>query len=79
MRIPKIDRARRNALKAATLMGAFLSTSCLPEQAPGRGGNSGNSGNSGTAAKTAIVVAMAKTATVVRAATLAVFALRGAR
>ena len=47
MRIPKIDRARRNALKAATLMGAFLLTSCLPEQTPGRGGNSGNSGDSG--------------------------------
>jgi hypothetical protein len=43
--VSKLVRARRNALKAATLMGAFLSTSCLPEQAPGRGDNSDNSGS----------------------------------
>jgi hypothetical protein len=45
--VSKFVRSRRNALKAATLMGAFLSTSCLPEQAPGRGDNSGSNRNSG--------------------------------
>ena len=43
--VSKFVRSRRNALKAATLMGAFLSTSCLPEQAPGRGDNSDNRGS----------------------------------
>ena len=49
-RSPKIDRARRNALKAGTLMGAFVAASALHWQAsaaPGNGnGNNGN-GNGG--------------------------------
>jgi hypothetical protein len=43
----KVDRARRNALKAASLVGAFLATSALHGQAtaaPGGNGN-GNNGN----------------------------------
>ena len=43
----KVDRARRNALKAASLVGAFLATSALYGQAtaaPGGNGN-GNNGN----------------------------------
>ena len=46
-RTAKIDRARRNALKAASLVGAFLATSALHGQAtaaPGGNGN-GNNGN----------------------------------
>ena len=53
-RTPKIDRARRNALKAASLMGAFLATGALHRQAAGQGrnnqgqnGNNGQGGNSG--------------------------------
>jgi hypothetical protein len=42
----KFVRARRNALKAAALMGAFLSTSCLPDQAPSQGRDDGNKGSS---------------------------------
>jgi hypothetical protein len=45
-RTPKIDCARRNALKAATLVGAVLATGCL-HGAPGQGRNNGNNGNSG--------------------------------
>lgn len=53
----KIDRARRNALKAASLVGAFLVTTTLHRQASaapggngngrGNGGANGNGGNSG--------------------------------
>ena len=44
----KFIRARRNVLKAATLMGAFLATSCLPDQAPSQGNNNGNNSNNGS-------------------------------
>ena len=48
-RTPKVDRARRNALKAAGLVGAFLATASLHNMAsaaPGNGnGNGGNNGN----------------------------------
>ena len=44
----KFIRARRNALKAATLMGAFLATSCLPDQAPSQGNNNWNNSNNGS-------------------------------
>lgn len=40
-RTPKIDRARRNALKAAALVSAFLATSALHEQATAAPGNNG--------------------------------------
>jgi hypothetical protein len=49
----KVDRARRNALKAASLLGAFLATGALHRQAsaaPGGNGNgngNGGNGNSG--------------------------------
>lgn len=46
-RNPKIDRARRNALKAATLVGAFLATGCLPDQQAGQGRNSSSNGRTG--------------------------------
>ena len=49
-RAPKIDRARRNALKAASLVGAFLATAALHRQAsaaPGGNGNGGTNGNGG--------------------------------
>jgi hypothetical protein len=42
---PKIDRARRNALKAASLVGAFLATSALHTQAAGQSSGNGNNGN----------------------------------
>jgi hypothetical protein len=45
-RTPKIDRARRNVLKAASLVGAFLATSALHSQASAAPGNNGN-GNGG--------------------------------
>ena len=39
-RTPKIDRARRNTLKAASLVGAFLATSALHRRASAApGGN----------------------------------------
>lgn len=46
-RNPKIDRARRNALKAATLVGAFLAAGCLPDQQAGKGRNSSSNGSTG--------------------------------
>ena len=42
----KVDRARRNALKAATLVGAFVAASALHRQAAAKPGNNGN-GNGG--------------------------------
>ena len=51
-RIPKIDRARRNALKAASLVGALLATSAPHRQAsaaPGGNGNGNGNGNGSTA------------------------------
>ena len=45
-RTAKIDRARRNTLKAASLVGAFLATSALHSQASAAPGNNGN-GNGG--------------------------------
>ena len=49
-RTPKIDRARRNALKAASLvLGAFLATGALHRQASAApGGNGNGNGNGGT-------------------------------
>ena len=46
-RTPKVDRARRNALKAAGLVGAFLATASLHTPAAGqsRGNGNGNNGN----------------------------------
>jgi Hint domain len=46
-RTQKIDRARRNALKAASLVGAFLATAALHKQASARqgGNNQGQNGN----------------------------------
>jgi len=47
----KVDRARRNALKAASLVGAFLATSALHGQAtaaPGGNGNGNNGNGNGT-------------------------------
>ena len=41
-RTPKKDRARRNALKAATLVSAFLATTALHRQASATTGNNGN-------------------------------------
>lgn len=40
-RPPQVDRARRNALRAATLVIAFLATSALPRQASAVPGNNG--------------------------------------
>ncbi|GEP61586.1 Hint domain-containing protein [Reyranella soli] len=45
-RTPKIDRARRNALKAATLVGAVVAAGALSWQASATPGNNGN-GNGG--------------------------------
>ena len=48
-RTPRIDRARRNALKAASLVGAFLATAALHRQASAApGGNGNGNGNGGT-------------------------------
>ena len=46
-RSQKIDRARRNTLKAASLVGAFLATAALHRQASAAPGGNGN-GNGGT-------------------------------
>lgn len=43
----KIDRARRNALRAATLVGAFVATACVPDQQNGQGRNSSSNGRAG--------------------------------
>ena len=52
-RTPKIDRARRNALKAASLvLGAVLATGALHRQASAAPGGNGN-GNGGTTATAA--------------------------
>ena len=46
---PKFDRARRNALKAASLVGAFVATSVLHTSASASpGGNGNGNGNGGT-------------------------------
>ena len=51
-RTPKINRARRNALKAATLMGAFVAASALHGQASAAGNNGNGNGGCGVGQRT---------------------------
>ena len=51
-RTAQIDRARRNALKAATLVGAFLATTALHGQASAEGNNGNGNGGCGVGQRT---------------------------